>query len=606
MLHVDGQARRRLVRALRGTSLAAYWFGGGFLGHALITGGPAVEFFVGFLLAAQATVGIVGFRMVERGAVEDGVSVTVLNLFVGSVLFAFALPGAAVVNGLFCIMIAALALQYLDGARLRLALLASISGVVWAVIARQTWIPNTKPKNLKGIPLPVLDAAEILGALAMATVLAVLLYQARARLVGTIGDLREALQHERELRDEKAELVVARRLAEEQGQARAQFLANMSHEIRTPLNAVIGLAGLLEDSDLEDEAAEHARMIRASGDHLLTLVNDILDFSRIDAGHVVLQETEMDLLQVVQDAVDAVAVAASAKGLALGWEAMPEVPGVVVGDPGRIRQVVLNLLANAVKFTEAGAVTVTVSVVGEQPVEGEPATLQVRVSDTGRGIPTDDLERIFAPFEQADDSSTRAAGGAGLGLAISREIAEHAGGRLFAHSRLGRGSTFVLELPLRVVALVAIVDADARRAAYSPGFDPGMAARLPRRILLVEDHRANQIVVQRMLERMGYRADVAATGTEAIEALERQPYDVVFMDMHMPDMDGLAATRAIRSRWPEERQPHIVAFTAAAFAEDRRRCLEAGMDDFITKPATSVMVTAALERSRIRSAADAT
>jgi CheY-like chemotaxis protein len=345
------------------------------------------------------------------------------------------------------------------------------------------------------------------------------------------------------------------------------------------MNAVIGMSGLLLDSDLEGEQRDYAATIHDSGEALLTIINDILDFSKIEAGRFELELRPLRLADVVGAAADVIAPNASRKGLALRVAIDPGLPPAIEGDAGRLRQILLNLLANAVKFTEAGAISLHVG--GEPDGGGDDGRwrLRIDVSDTGMGIAPDRIDRLFESFTQADVSIARRFGGTGLGLAISRRLAELMGGSLTATSSgiPGEGSTFRVEL-----LAMAVEDVPA------PTPDGSVIAALadagaPLRILLAEDNAVNVKLALRLLERMGYGADVAGDGAEAIDALERAEYDVVLMDVQMPGLDGLDATRAIRARWPE-RPIRIVAMTASAMEGDREACLAAGMDDYVSKP----------------------
>ncbi|TVQ08892.1 MAG: response regulator [Leptolyngbya sp. DLM2.Bin27] len=554
--------------------------------------------------------------------------------------------------------------------------------------------------------------------------------------VGIQTNICDRKRAEAQLHQHMRDLELARRTAEAANQSKSEFLAMMSHEIRTPMNAVIGMTSLLLDTSLTDQQRDFVETTRNASDALLTIINDILDFSKIESGKLDLETQPFNLRTCLEEALDLVAAKAAEKGLELAYLLPADVPLHLMGDVSRLRQVVVNLVNNAIKFTPAGEVIITIAALPMALGSAPEVEIQVAVRDTGIGIPADRLDRLFKPFSQVDTSTTRHYGGTGLGLAISKRLCELMGGNLWVESTEGQGSTFfftlraqvnpqpplpatinpttvlqgchllvvddnatnrkILELqlkswgmttvavdsgaaalktlacqrfdlaildmqmpemdglslaqairqqfPQRLLPLVMLTslgwphspDEHSPFAAYLTkpvkqsqlmavlaaalagrslpvrviprpvpnGYDATLGGRCPQRILLAEDNVVNQKVALQILRRLGYRADVAANGLEVLAALDQQTYGLVLMDVQMPEMDGLEATRQIVKRWPSGR-PRIVAMTANAMQGDRDACLRAGMDDYISKPIRIDELTRVLEMSAVAGPAPA-
>jgi two-component system, sensor histidine kinase len=411
------------------------------------------------------------------------------------------------------------------------------------------------------------------------------------RIAGALEDVTERRRYQ-------DALVEAKDVAAEASRAKGEFLASMSHEIRTPMNGVVGMTELLLDTRLDATQRDYTQTIRDSAHALLTVINDVLDLSKIEAGKLDLDQNTMDLRRVINDVVRLLAVQALAKGIELRAEIDPAVPSQMIGDAVRIRQILINLGGNAIKFTERGEVAIEAQCISQDP---SGVTVRCNVHDTGPGLSADQQALLFRPYSQVDGAATRRPGGTGLGLSIVRQLAGLMKGEAGVRSEVGRGSTFWF------TAQLSTIDADGSATASREDGGPAEPAPLaspeqsfraaePRRVLVADDNVVNQKVASIMLRKLGLLVEVVDNGAEAVAAVQRGGFDLVLMDCQMPELDGFAATRAIRAQERDGRHMTIVALTASAMKGDDVRCREAGMDDYLTKPLTRAALVACLER----------
>ncbi len=399
-----------------------------------------------------------------------------------------------------------------------------------------------------------------------------------------IQDITHSVVRDRQLREQAKQLESARQRAEAANQAKSAFLANMSHEVRTPLNAILGMSEMLSEADTDAEVRHLTSVIQRSGDELLRVIDDILDFSKIEAGEIYLEKGDFSIEELLDDLAAQFDPLAGKKGLRMSCRKGHTLPAKVVGDRGRMRQVLSYLLANAVKFTRKGGISLSADVVG-----GERGAVRIRfqVADTGIGISPEQLEAIFESFTQGDGSITRHHGGTGLGLTITRGLVEMMKGRVHVESSLEGGTVFYVDIVFPLAEGVLAAPADGGSEGASAGV----------RVLLVEDDEINQDVLLSMLKVLTPVPRVAANGREALKILELEEFDMVLMDCQMPIMDGFTACRALRKRESGgDRRLPVVALTAHAMKGDRERCLAAGMDDYLTKPIRKKVLLEAISR----------
>ncbi len=463
-------------------------------------------------------------------------------------------------------------------------------------IGDQAWAAREGMVAFAGYPL--VNGDRLLGVLAMFSRAALSETQIRTLepIAEGIGVAIDRRRTDAALQKTARELAKARDEALAANQAKSEFLATVSHEIRTPIHGTLGMLELLLDGSPSPDQRERTLHAQRTSLRLRAIVDDILDFSKIEAGKLGLEQADFEVESLMDAAAAVVAPAAAAKGLALRQSIDPAVPGTLRGDVGRVEQILLNFMGNAVKFTDEGHVAVDVRLVA---MDASHASLRFSVSDSGIGIPAESLSRVFESFSQVDGTSTRRHGGTGLGLSIAKRLAELMGGEVGVESTLGEGSTFWFTVRLQYATPKSDVPVELLPGSEAPGRG-GSRPQYPIRVLVVDDDEVNRLVGRELLDALGAVVDVACDGAEAVEAIRQRPYDLVLMDVRMPNVDGLEATREIRRVQGAESRSVVVALTASVREEDRQRCAAASMDDFLSKPISGAALEALLQRWRER------